>query len=100
MGFMDCYTKRYNPKVEGYGNRAEWKSAFRERMGTDEAEEYLRTEQPTAPCLEDLRKCKTLVELKSVYRALMKIHHPDMGGDKKIAQGIIATYTILSNKLK
>jgi len=99
MGFMDCYKKRYNPKVEGYGNRAEWKSAFRERMGLDEATEYLKTEQPKAPCLNDLRKCKTLIELKSTYRNLLKIFHPDKGGDTKTAQAIIALFTVLADKL-
>lgn len=38
---------------------------------------------------------KSLQELKSQYRALAMRHHPDLGGDIKIMQGINAEYDVL-----
>ena len=43
---------------------------------------------------------KTLEELKSAYRKLAMLNHPDRGGDIKAMQAINAEYDILFPKLK
>lgn len=37
--------------------------------------------------------CNTLEEAKILYRALVKIHHPDVGGDTRTMQDIIGEYS-------
>ena len=44
--------------------------------------------------------CKTLDELKSEYRRLAMIHHPDVGGDTATMQAINAEYDRLHNILR
>ena len=39
-GFMDGY-KTYDPATEGYGDATQWKQAFNQRMGYDEAKNIL-----------------------------------------------------------
>lgn len=38
-------------------------------------------------------KCSSLEELKAEYRRLVKVHHPDHGGDTATMQAINAEYT-------
>lgn len=101
MAFADIFKKyKTYDTSKGFGNSSQWKSAFRERMGWDEAEEIVNEIKDEHPPLVALRACKTLLELKKTYRDLMKIFHPDKGGDVRKAQEIVALYTVLEAKLK
>lgn len=96
-GFMDGY-KTYDTS-HGFGNPNEWRSAFNERMGYKEAQDFLRdVKQEEIPFILEMRAAKTLNDLKAVYREALKLHHPDKGGDTKVAQAIIAMYTTLKEK--
>lgn len=99
MAFADIFKKyKTYDTSSGYGNPSQWKGAFRERMGWDEAQEIVNDiKEETSPLLA-LRACKTLEELKGVYRKLMLEYHPDKGGDVRKAQEIVALYTVLKGK--
>ena len=45
-------------------------------------------------------QCTTLDELKSEYRRLVKLHHPDLGGDTATMQAINAAYEDAFDRLK
>jgi hypothetical protein len=97
--FADIFSKykTYDTST-GYGDPSQWKSAFRERMRIDEAQEIVdEIKEETSPILA-LRACKTLAELKKVYHSLLKQHHPDKGGDVKVAQQIVALFTVLKER--
>jgi len=40
------------------------------------------------------KKCRTIDEVKTRYKTLAKIFHPDMGGDTKLMQALNAEYAI------
>ena len=88
--------KQYNPKKEGYGNPDEWQNDFKQRMYANEKKEKRKKRIPE---LEELYNCKTISELKSVYRRLVNKYHPDKAGDtpenNKMTQNIIETYNEL-----
>ena len=44
--------------------------------------------------------CRTLDELKSEYRRLARIHHPDVGGDVATMQEINRQYEAAFNRLE
>ena len=44
--------------------------------------------------------CRTLDELKSEYRRLARLHHPDIGGDVATMQEINAQYETAFNQIK
>ena len=46
------------------------------------------------------KDCKTLEELKAVYRKLAMKNHPDVGGDTETMQKINAEYEIVFERLK
>lgn len=96
-GFMDGY-KTYNTS-EGFGDESQWKEAFNERMGYGEAKTILSNDDPYS--ILGLAFGATLSEIKSAYRKLAMIWHPDRnpGCDTTAKmQKIIAAYTILINK--
>jgi len=47
-----------------------------------------------------VKKNCTEVELKKAYRGLVKLHHPDKGGDEDIFKSISEAYDVLSNSEK
>lgn len=73
-GFMDGY-KTYDAEQEGFGSSWQWRSAFKERMGTDEAREVLQDKSPLA--VLGLPTRATWNEIKRAYRALALKFHPD-----------------------
>jgi DnaJ-class molecular chaperone len=81
---------------QGYGNPNEWRAAFNERFTREEVAEILDSDDPYV--LLGVSNKATEAEIKSAFRAKMKIHHPDMGGDTKTAQKIIAAYQFLTDK--
>jgi hypothetical protein len=98
--FADVFKRyrTYDPKTEGYGSVKDWSAAFNERMGLNEARATLNANNPLAilglTVLPD-----TLEALKKVYRALIRVHHPDAGGDPEMAKKIIAAYSVLEDRI-
>jgi DnaJ-class molecular chaperone len=98
-GFLDGY-KKYNPEVEGYGNPDSWKKAFNERMGYQEAVEFLKDTDPYS--VLEISKDATFAEIKKQFHKLAMIYHPDKNRDMDTTEKmkkILAAYTILKNKL-
>ena len=102
-GFMDNY-RTYDPEAEGYGSSWQWRGAFRERMGTDEAREVLQDKSPLA--VLELPTGATWNEIKRAYRALALKFHPDHCGARGLTEGeatermkaINAAFTILEHQ--
>lgn len=97
-GFMDGY-KTYNPKSEGYGDASQWKQAFNERMGYEEAVNILGDD--SAYTVLGIVFGATLAEIKKAYRKMAIKWHPDknLGVDTTAEmQKINAAYTFLTEK--
>ena len=102
-GFMDNY-KTYDAGSEGFGKSWQWRGAFRERMGADEAREVLQEESPLA--VLGLAATATWNEIKRAYRALALKFHPDHAGangiDEQVAteqmKRLNAAYTLLEHQ--
>lgn len=96
-GFLDGY-KTYDTS-NGFGNESEWKDAFNQRMGYGEAKTILSNDDPYS--ILGLVYGATLSEIKTAYRKLAKIWHPDVNKEYDTTekmQKIIAAYTILTSK--
>ncbi len=94
-GFLDGY-KTYDTS-NGFGNATEWKNAFNERMGREEALSHLDNEDPHVILGVGISATKD--EIKSAYRKLAKKWHPDLNKDpnaEKMMKKIIAAYSLLS----
>ncbi len=72
-GFLDGY-KTYDPQ-EGRGSPDQWRGAFNERMGIDEANTILGDDDPLS--LLGLTGNPTLRAIKKAYRVLANKWHPD-----------------------
>lgn len=97
--FSDVFSKykTYDPAKEGYGSVKDWRGSFKETMGVGEAATALGDDSPLT--ILGLTAMPTYDELKKLYRKLMKVHHPDAGGDAERAKLIIAAYTVLESQL-
>lgn len=84
---------QYDPKVEGYGNADEWKSAFGERMGKEEAKRVVADESPYS--ILGVTKDATWPQIKTAFRKLAMQHHPDKGGDAATFRKIRAAFELL-----
>ena len=102
-GFMDGY-KTYDAEREGFGLSWQWRGAFRERMGMDEAREVLQDKSPLA--VLELSAGATWNEIKRAYRALALKFHPDHCGARGLSEGeatermkeINAAYVLLEHQ--
>jgi hypothetical protein len=95
-GFMDVYTKKYDPSKRGYGNPDKWKDAFDIRMDRDVAKGILANKDPYD--VLGIPKTANKYEIKSAYRKLAMEFHPDRNPNKdttKIFQEIQAAYEML-----
>jgi DnaJ-class molecular chaperone len=95
-GFMDGY-KTYDAS-EGYGSAREWKKNFNKRMSKEEADETLGTDDPYI--ILGIKKGATAAEIKSAFKKLAKIWHPDMNPHRvaeatTMMQKINAAYSLL-----
>lgn len=79
------------------GNPAEWASAFKEAWDARTAKDIVNDESPWD--ILGIVAGSTLAEVKTAFRKLMLVHHPDKGGDEETCKRIIAAYTILQEML-
>jgi len=99
-GFMDGY-KTYNPDVEGYGDSYQWKQAFNQRMGFEEAKVILNNSKEDAYSILGIVIGATLDEIKKAFRKMAMKFHPDKNPNVDTTekmQKIIAAYTFLTSK--
>ena len=97
-GFMDGY-KTYNVDINGYGNTSQWKKAFSQRMGYDEAIVILSDNDPYS--ILEISINSTLSEIKKAFRQMAMKWHPDKNKNidtTEKMQKIIAAYTFLTSK--
>ena len=84
--FMDGY-RTYNAS-DGHGSPDEWREAFSQRMGLDEATRILGDDKPLA--VLGLRTGATRDDIKRAYRREAMKWHPDRnGGDPACAEKFI-----------
>ena len=91
--------QRYSADPQARGNVAEWGSAFRTRMGVEEAKTVLGADTPLG--LLGLSAMPTLAGLKAAYRKLILKFHPDNKetGNADHCLKVIAAYTMLEQQL-
>lgn len=96
--FSDIFS-RYKTYDDSYGRGSvkEWREAFDSTMNIDDARKAIKKTNPLV--ILGFDQMPDIDELNSTYRDLMKIHHPDKGGDPSIAKKIIAAYTLLKDQI-
>ncbi len=93
---IDAARKRYDPKVEGFGETKEWTAAFGERMGFEEAMTVVRATSETPRRILGLGASVTWGELRAVYRVLMRdTPETDIEGRRRSN----AAYAVLAREL-
>lgn len=106
---LDGY-KTYEPEIEGFGSTTDWKQAFSQRMGKDEAnqiliddnEEFDGSSQHAYRILELYEnKRYDKVTIHAAFRRLIKKWHPDVNPSQpelahKMTIKIIAAHSILT----
>ena len=96
--FADIKYKTYDPSTEGHGNVHQWRQAFNDRMGYDEAVVVINADDPII--VLGFSSLPDLKELNKQFRKLMMQHHPDRGGDVDKARKIIAAFVLLEKRIK
>lgn len=74
---IDAKRKRYNPKVEGYGDARQWTGAFYERMGVEEAEQVLYGNNKSPRQILGVGVNATWEEIVGAFRKQALATHPD-----------------------
>jgi len=77
------------------GSPSQWRSEFHQRFTKEEIAVILESDSPYD--VLGISCSATDAEIKKAFIALIKIHHPDKGGDVEKAQKIIAAYQQLVN---
>jgi DnaJ-class molecular chaperone len=77
------------------GSPSQWRSEFHQRFTREEIAVILDSDSPYD--ILGISSSATDAEIKKAFIALIKIHHPDRGGDIEKAQKIIAAYQHLTN---
>lgn len=103
--FMDGY-KTYDPTAEGYGNARQWRAAFNETMGTDEARTVMGDHSPEA--ILGVTKGVAWTVVVSAYRARLVECHPDRCAIHGLpvdvaterAKRVVAAYTLLKARYR
>ena len=97
-GFLDGY-ETYEPTVEGFGDRFQWRRAFFHTISPDEAMQILQSDDPYE--ILGLDRRATAEQIKKRYRELMFKWHPDKNPDDiakatAMAKKINAAYSYLA----
>lgn len=100
-GFLDGYST-YDSS-DGFGSPDEWRDAFYQRMGIEEAERLLNHHGQTPHSILEIRPNATPDEIKAAFRRLVKEWHPDRNSHRlqeaeEQTKRIIAAFTKLSSK--
>lgn len=72
------------------GSPSQWRAEFHNRFTKDEIVAILDSDSPYD--ILGVASSATEAEIKKAFIALIKIHHPDRGGDTEKAKKIIAAY--------
>ncbi len=67
----------YDPDVEGFGTPDQWKAAFNERMGFEEAERVVRAQSRSPREILGVGLSATWGEIAKAYRRKVVECHPD-----------------------
>ena len=88
---------RYGRNTGARGNPNSWRSAFKEVMDPDEAKQFLDDDSPWV--ILEIPVGSAFDVIKSAFRRLINIYHPDKWGNTKEAnekaKKIIAAWTLL-----
>lgn len=100
--FADIFAKYKTYDTSGgMGSAEEWKKSFINRMGKEELPDITSAAFKHILALHD---CKTSLELRIVYKGMMKKFHPDAAGNttenSRISQEINDEYNKLLKKIK
>lgn len=88
----------YKHAEDGHaGSPADWRSAFKQRMGLDEALAAVKNSKKTPRGILGVGRTAIWEEIKSAYRKLARQHHPDLGGDAAEFRNIQAAYEVLED---
>jgi len=89
--FWDDDGSKYGTYEGPRGNASEWASAFSDAWNNSECVEIIEGTSPHQ--ILGIERNATLTEIKTAYRNLARIHHPDKGGDA-------AQFHIITNAYK
>jgi len=95
-GFLDGY-KTYDTS-KGYGSPDDWRGAFRERMGFEEAQQVMGDDSPLG--ILGLAMGATWDAIKAAYRRLALEWHPDRNHSPEAMERmkkINAAFTVLEH---
>jgi len=92
------FAPKYRQDPNGPGSRAQWRSAFRERLGMDAAREAVGDKTPEGILGIPLGSVWEVI--KAAYRKLVRIHHPDIGGDPAEFRRIQGAFEILEDRFR
>lgn len=99
-GFLDGY-KTYDTSG-GFGSPKQWRKAFTERMGKEEAEAVLNSQEQTPYEILGVPATATQAQIKKAFRQLITEWHPDRNQHRteeaeEMSKKIIAAYSLLAD---
>ena len=83
----------YRIDPRGPGDAGQWRAAFQHRMGIDAAREAVGDDSPWG--ILGVAKDAAWEAVRAAYRKLVKLHHPDRGGDPAQFRKVQAAYEVL-----
>jgi DnaJ-class molecular chaperone len=90
--------KPYGTHDGQYGNTRQWKKAFEETMGLNEAIGIVKDSSPWG--ILGVSKNCSFEEIKKAFRSLAFKTHPDYGGTSEAFRKVNAAYIILKERFE
>jgi DnaJ-class molecular chaperone len=98
------YKRRYDPSESGYGDPEQWRNAFGQRMGFEEAQAFIDKDDPHT--ILGINKAAVWLEIKQAFRAAALRYHPDRAAHNNMTvdeatekfKRINAAYTVLEKR--